>query len=300
MPQGVVKRCKRILRTFLWGGVEGHRKLAWIKWDVVCKPKKLGGLGIKNWNLFNKALLGKWRWRLLREQNSLRVAVLRAKYKIPSYGEPVERGGKMSAWWNDILRTCFENSSLCWFDSAIKRKLGDGKLERREGRLDTWSWEPEAEGLFTAFIWRVLWGRLQTKENLKRRGIITGDQLVTCVFCNTDEESMKHLLFSCPFAAQVWNTYNRWIGLGAALPHDCWSHFPQHGLLFPNKKQRLGAQTIWLAITWSLWLHRNRVVFREWIKDAGKVFDFTQMRACNWLRVVSKNFCSSLYEWTQL
>ncbi|XP_057448738.1 uncharacterized protein LOC130740224 [Lotus japonicus] len=114
------------MRTFLWGGVEGHNKLAWIKWDVVCKPKELGGLGIKNWSLFNKALLGKWRWRLIHEQDSLWVAVLRAKYRIPILGEQVEMTGKFSEWWKDILRTCFENPTHCWFDAGISKKLGDG------------------------------------------------------------------------------------------------------------------------------------------------------------------------------
>ena len=31
-----------------------------MRWDVVCKPKEIGGLGFENISLRNLALLGKW------------------------------------------------------------------------------------------------------------------------------------------------------------------------------------------------------------------------------------------------
>lgn len=42
-------------------GARGEeKKVAWVKWDVVCQPKKGGGgLGIKNLEVFKRALLGK-------------------------------------------------------------------------------------------------------------------------------------------------------------------------------------------------------------------------------------------------
>lgn len=78
------------------GESEDHNKVAWAQWEDICKPKELGGLGIKDWGLFNKALIGKWRWRLLHEPNSLWSLVLRAKYVIPNLREHVELGRKNS------------------------------------------------------------------------------------------------------------------------------------------------------------------------------------------------------------
>lgn len=51
-------------------------KVAWLKWDVVCKRKEFGGMGIKNLELFNSALLGKWAWRLVVGGESLWVQVV--------------------------------------------------------------------------------------------------------------------------------------------------------------------------------------------------------------------------------
>jgi hypothetical protein len=50
MPAQVIKKVTRIQREFLWGGVKGGKKLCWIKWRVVCQPKMLGGLGVRDIN----------------------------------------------------------------------------------------------------------------------------------------------------------------------------------------------------------------------------------------------------------
>lgn len=68
-----------------------------MKWEDICKPKTLGGLGLKDWSLFNKALLGKWKWRFLVEDGSLWKQVLKVKYDFPRYGVHPEEGGKLSS-----------------------------------------------------------------------------------------------------------------------------------------------------------------------------------------------------------
>jgi len=38
------------------------RKIAWVKWENLCKPREEGGLGLKH--IENIVLLAKWKWRL--------------------------------------------------------------------------------------------------------------------------------------------------------------------------------------------------------------------------------------------
>jgi hypothetical protein len=40
MPVQVRKKVVRIQRDFLWGGVNGRKKLSWVKWKVICREKK--------------------------------------------------------------------------------------------------------------------------------------------------------------------------------------------------------------------------------------------------------------------
>jgi hypothetical protein len=53
-----------------------------VNWKTICSPVLRGELGIKNFMLFNKALLGKWLWRFGPEENSLCRQVIVIKYGI--------------------------------------------------------------------------------------------------------------------------------------------------------------------------------------------------------------------------
>src|SRR3954467_4725562 len=65
MPKVMVKKFKALQSRFLWGGVEEKRRIHWVRWDEVTLPFEKRGLGVKDIELFNLALLNKWRWRIL-------------------------------------------------------------------------------------------------------------------------------------------------------------------------------------------------------------------------------------------
>ena len=65
---------------FCWGSSEGNRKIAWIKWSKVCLPNVLGGLGFRDLQLFNQALVAKQAWKIIRDPVSLASRILKGKY----------------------------------------------------------------------------------------------------------------------------------------------------------------------------------------------------------------------------
>lgn len=71
-PKKVINSLIQIQRRFLWGGLGEGRKISWVSWGVVCRPREEGGLGVRNLFIFNLALIGKWRWRMLYEGEGLR------------------------------------------------------------------------------------------------------------------------------------------------------------------------------------------------------------------------------------
>ncbi|EEC84864.1 hypothetical protein OsI_31997 [Oryza sativa Indica Group] len=58
----------------------GKRKTHWRAWKYLTKAKQYGGLGFKDFKLFNQALLARQAWRLIVNPDSLCARVLKAKY----------------------------------------------------------------------------------------------------------------------------------------------------------------------------------------------------------------------------
>jgi len=47
---------------------------------MVCQPKGQGGIGIKDVNMFNIALLARWRWDIFQLMGALWYIILESKY----------------------------------------------------------------------------------------------------------------------------------------------------------------------------------------------------------------------------
>eukprot|EP01018_Ginkgo_biloba_P009696 Gb_25173 [translate_table: standard] len=60
----VLESFEKVMRSFLWKGGKEKQRIHLVNWDVVCKSKRRGGLGIRKLEVMAKALGGKQVWRL--------------------------------------------------------------------------------------------------------------------------------------------------------------------------------------------------------------------------------------------
>lgn len=133
-PKKVIEEIIKLQRRFLWGGDGENKKMAWVSWDTICISKEKGGLGIKNLEAFNLALLIKWRWRILVEEgNSLWKDILVERYGLkgrwPRAQDFGREWGKTSIWWRDLcLLGDGTNLVNGWFDDIVKIKVGRGNM----------------------------------------------------------------------------------------------------------------------------------------------------------------------------
>jgi hypothetical protein len=77
---GLCDDLAQIIRNFWWGDEEDQRKVYWMGWDKMTRPKLQGGIGFRDLCLFNQALLAKQAWRLIEHPESLCARVLKARY----------------------------------------------------------------------------------------------------------------------------------------------------------------------------------------------------------------------------
>ncbi|XP_058754053.1 uncharacterized protein LOC131627225 [Vicia villosa] len=126
---------KENLWDFLWGRSEGHRKVCWVSWEKICRPRKKGWLGVKNIEIFNLALMSKWGWRFLSDREVVWYKFLEFRYGVGMEALcgviPDRDLLKSSLWWRDVRNVCgFEVNDIPWFSNCISRRLGDGEGTR--------------------------------------------------------------------------------------------------------------------------------------------------------------------------
>ncbi|RVW35813.1 putative ribonuclease H protein [Vitis vinifera] len=80
IPVSIASKIEKMQRDFLWSGVGEGKRDHLIRWEVVSRPREMGGLGFGKTSMRNSALLGKWLWRFPRERSGLWHKVIASIY----------------------------------------------------------------------------------------------------------------------------------------------------------------------------------------------------------------------------
>ncbi|CAA7027943.1 unnamed protein product [Microthlaspi erraticum] len=134
LPLGIIKKLQSAISNFWWSNKQTSRGIHWIAWDKICIPFDKGGLGFRDLQLFNLALLAKQIWRLLHFPSSLLARVLKGRYYRNSSPLEVEKSNMPSYGWRSIL------AAKDLLKSGLRRTIGSGE------NTNVWSdaWIPDS------------------------------------------------------------------------------------------------------------------------------------------------------------
>jgi mannosylglycoprotein endo-beta-mannosidase len=81
LPKTVIKKMDRTRKRFFWQGGNIKKKYHLVKWMMIIRPKKKGGLRIKDLRRMNLSLLCKWWWKV-ENGEGMWQEIVRRKYNI--------------------------------------------------------------------------------------------------------------------------------------------------------------------------------------------------------------------------
>jgi hypothetical protein len=124
LPESVCEELTKLVRNFWWGAEKGMRRTHWKSWDCLIAQKLKGGMGFRDFRLFNQALLARQAWRLLDRPDSLCARILKAIYYPNGSLIDTSFGGNASPGWRAI------EYGLELLKKGIIWRIGNGKSVR--------------------------------------------------------------------------------------------------------------------------------------------------------------------------
>ncbi|KAH1150639.1 hypothetical protein GYH30_044590 [Glycine max] len=157
-------------------------------------------------------------------------------------------------------------------------------------------WKLKIPTKTAVFTWRLVRDRLPTKSNLRRRQVMVQDMF--CPLCNNIEEGAAHLFFNCTKTLPLWWESMSWVNLKTAMPQTPRQHFLQYGTDIADGLKSKRWKCWWIALTWTIWQHRNKVVFQNATFHGNKVLEDALLLLWSWFKAMEKDFNLHFNQWS--
>ncbi|XP_074278239.1 uncharacterized protein LOC141601833 [Silene latifolia] len=260
LPKGVIQRIEATCRNFLWDGSAEYRRSPLVARDTICRPKQKGGLGLKNQELWNIAMVGRLVDWIATKKESLWVQWVNENYLKGSSWQEYTATSNSSWVWRRIckVKQVIVNGysqGVCQVQHTGYTPVGcyewlrgaRTKVDWHNGIWDSWNLPKHR------FMgWLIAHKSLHTNSRLKGFGMNVDGM---CFLCGQAEEIQEHLFFECAFSRRVIQEAMKIFGL--RLPDfDVLRLWCIHNTGL--KTQRKVKNAMVLSAMYHVWQQRNK------------------------------------------
>ncbi|CAM8945788.1 unnamed protein product [Rhodiola kirilowii] len=271
LPKTIIHEVNAICARFLWRGNCDKEGGHLVKWADVCRVKEEGGLGLKNLECMNYAMVIGQLWGNKGRRSGMWFEWL-DKYWNKGKHWWEEGVNSSSSWVLKRMTQCksiglncvtIENNAITWNGEGegfeVKDTYNSIIDHKEEVQWHKMVWNCYNSPRDSLNAWLVVQNKLMTRDRLSQWGM-QGDN--SCIMCEAAVESRNHLFFECRFSKEVWQKVMRFL---LAEPDGS-----QWALLIPwfhgLNQARLKTKMIDAGITRVLngiWKARNCKIFRD-------------------------------------
>nr|KYP49176.1 Putative ribonuclease H protein At1g65750 family [Cajanus cajan] len=156
-------------------------------------------------------------------------------------------------------------------------------------------WKCKAPIKCLVFCWQVLLNAFSCKSLLQVRGVELDNNF--CSFCSLFVDDPLHLFLMCPMAFNTWLVVANWLEVAVVFPNSLISLYLYWTNLGIYKKHSHFLQVVWVSVIWSLWLHRNVIIFQQGTTDCKEVLDNIKLRSWKWINSSVPGYSFSYTSW---
>ncbi|CAO2830753.1 unnamed protein product [Amaranthus hypochondriacus] len=275
LPRKVINIVNSICRSFFWFGVQENHKTGNVNWEEVCRPKREGGLGTRNLEVWNIATVGEIAWHLAKLSESIWVRWVHGVYTKGGRWEIFN--APITASWTlkkicavkDRLKNWIVKDSYSIKETYVEIMRSNSKAPRKHL---VWNHISLPKHRFVA--WLATKQMLPTKDKLLLLDVVTDD---LCPLCGLYLESYEHLFFTCPYNRLSISALSSCVGI-VFRPIDKMD-FRKSKM---NRTQRKFLCALYIAVIYHVWLNRNTTIWRGFVH--------TPQQACCVMRDVAAGF----------
>nr|XP_051196822.1 uncharacterized protein LOC127310170 [Lolium perenne] len=268
LPRAVCDDLMRMVCNYWWGASKGRRKTHWLSWEKNTLPKAKGGLGFRDFRVFNQALLARQAWRLLTKPNNLCARVMKARYFPNGELQDTVFSGNASPAWQGVQHELellkkgllwrvgliteqgTWNVQLLWkhFHQVDVEVIMQIKPCARRME-DVLAWAPSANGVFT--VKSAYWLGM---EELNRPFIGATSR------APNGRRAIWKAIWGCPMARSAWQAMEEFW----SLPNVKEMKSSDHEWLLHMLDRKTEIQRVMILMTlWRIWYCRNEVIHNK-------------------------------------